>query len=123
MGQSSSRRAALQPVTAVKGCTGTIRPVPSRRFQGLVIAPASGGGRFLRHYGNVIDPARDMGADNTGRRTRQPFFRQQSTCIRPDVWVGEDAGSEGKLGLGVGLLGAFKVTAPLSSTAQLICTV
>lgn len=82
---------------------------------GLVIAPASGGGRFLRHYGNVIDPARDMGADNTGA-TDSTTILQAAIDFASDPTYGwaMSAGSEGKLGLGVGLLGAFKVTAPLS---------
>lgn len=82
---------------------------------GLVIAPASGGGRFLRHYGNVIDPARDMGADNTGT-TDSTTILQAAIDFASDPTYGwaMSAGSEGKLGLGVGLLGAFTISSTLT---------
>lgn len=81
---------------------------------GLVIIPATGGGRFLRKYGDVLRPHLDMGADNTAT-TDSWAILQAALNFASDPTYGwaKDAGASGGLGLAVELHGAFITSAPL----------
>ncbi len=78
---------------------------------GLVITPASGGGRFLREYGLHIDPARDMGADNNGSDDAQPIIQAAiNFAADPTYGWAKDAGQVGQASITVMLSpGAYRL--------------
>lgn len=89
--------------------SSTIPAIP-----GLVIIPVAGGGRFLRRYGSSISPDRDMGANNT--LTGDSWAILQAAldfAAEPTYGWAKDAGSDGRVGLAVELIGAYTTSAPL----------
>jgi len=91
-------------------------------IDGMVFAPAAGGGRILRKYGAELDLVRDFGCDPSG--VTDVTTRVQAAldfAANPTYGWGLTAGDVGALSLKVRAIGAFKTTATLTNVGVELC--